>query len=53
MVSAIVIIVLIAIIGTVVYTTSLSKRPCPHCHTMMPKKVTECPHCHKSVSLRY
>ena len=35
------------------YKVSGSKRPCPYCHTMMPKKTVTCPHCHKKIPLGY
>ena len=52
-VNTIVIFVIIAIALVAAYLFSGSKRPCPHCRTMMSKKVTICPHCHKTIPLGY
>jgi len=49
----IVIAVLIAAVVVVLSKVSASKRLCPHCHTMMPKKVTKCPKCGKQIPLNY
>jgi uncharacterized paraquat-inducible protein A len=53
MVGVIIIIVLVGIALAAMYGVSGSKRPCPHCKTMMPKKSTSCPHCHKAVRIGY
>ena len=44
---------LIAGVGAVLYWVSFSKRLCPNCRTMMPKKVTTCPKCGKQIPLNY
>jgi hypothetical protein len=31
----------------IVVLVLLTKRSCPHCRTMMPKKAVACPHCGK------
>jgi hypothetical protein len=49
----VIMVVLAALVIYVLYTVSTSKRPCPYCHTMMPKKADKCPHCRKSVPLGY
>lgn len=49
----IMIIVLIGLVAAVLYTVSASKRPCPFCRAMMPKKAALCPRCHKAVPLGY
>ena len=43
------------IVGVIItfYKVSATKRPCPHCRTMMPKKVTKCPKCGKQIPLNY
>jgi hypothetical protein len=52
-VGIILIIVLVGLAVAALYTVSTSKRPCPHCRTMMPKKASKCPHCHKAIPLGY
>jgi hypothetical protein len=45
------IVIIVAFVGLAAvafYMVSASKRVCPHCHTMMPKKDIKCPHCEKS-----
>lgn len=49
-----VVIILLAVGGVAaLYSFSFSKRMCPNCHTMMPKRVTLCPKCHKQIPLNY
>ena len=45
--------VLIAGVVIVYFKVSASKRPCPHCRTMMPKNVTKCPKCGRQIPLNY
>lgn len=52
-VGIIIILAIVAIAVAALYTVSASKRPCPYCHTMMPKKTVKCPHCHKGIPLAY
>jgi hypothetical protein len=52
-VGIIMILVLVGVVGAALYLVSTSKRPCPYCHTMMPKKVVKCPHCRKAIPLNY
>jgi hypothetical protein len=52
-VGTIIIVVLVGVTAAAMYTVSSSKRPCPFCHTMMPKKTAKCPHCRKAVPLGY
>ncbi|MFZ5433337.1 MAG: hypothetical protein ACOZB3_06130 [Calditrichota bacterium] len=52
-IALIVAIAIVAIVVVAMFLHSASKRLCPHCHTMMPKKVTLCPRCHKNIPLNY
>lgn len=36
-----------------VYMSSVAKRLCPNCRTMMSKMKTECPKCGKQIPLNY
>jgi hypothetical protein len=49
----VVFLVLIGVVVAVVYSVSLSKNPCPHCHTIIPRKATRCPHCGKGIVRGY
>jgi hypothetical protein len=53
MMGTLIIMVLVALAVAVLFRVSASKRPCPHCRTMMPKSVSACPHCHKAIPLGY
>lgn len=52
-IAGIIVVVLIAVAATAVSMVSATKRPCPYCHTMMPKKKTACPKCGKGTRLNY
>ena len=40
---------IVALVGA--YGCLMTKRSCPHCRTMISKKVTTCPHCKQGVAL--
>jgi hypothetical protein len=48
-----IVIALIVLAAIVLVMVSGTKRLCPHCHTMMPKKRTACPKCGKAIPLNY
>ena len=52
-IGGIIAIVLVAIAVAALSMISATKRPCPHCHTMMPKGKTTCPKCGKGIPLNY
>jgi len=52
-VGVIILLVLAGVAIAALVTASGAKRPCPFCHTMMPKKIIKCPHCRKAVPLGY
>jgi len=49
MAAFIVVVLLVIIISKV----SASKRPCPHCHAMMPTKKTTCPNYGREIPINY
>ena len=53
LVGIIIVVILLAIAAAALFAVSGSKRVCPFCHTMMPKKTVKCPHCRKAIPVAY